>query len=200
MSDERTKDNGQAKPLVSPKIIVPIFIITLLSGLALALVNNATADRIRLVMEKELNDALILVMPGFDNQPAAEKISKDQGKQGRLIFYPAKKGDQLIGYAVESTVFTGYSGELAVIYGVSVDGKVGRVQVLRQNETPGLGSKASLPAFLDQFDKTSLATFNYQVKKDGGEVDAITGATISSRAVSLAVWRGLQELKNITAN
>ena len=200
MSAEQTKATGQAKPQVSPKIIAPIFIIALISGLALALVNNATADRIRLVMEKELNDALALVMPGFDNQPAMEKIEKDQGKQGRLVFYPAKKADQLLGYAVESTVFTGYSGEVAVIYGVSMDGVVGRVELLRHNETPGLGSKAGLPGFLNQFENSSLAGFRYQVKKDGGQVDAVTGATISSRAVALAVERGLQELKKNALN
>jgi len=199
MSDERILATDQAKPQVSPKIIAPIFFIALLSGLALALVNNATADRIKLVMEKELNEALALVMPGFDNQPAAEKIEKNQGKEGRLTFYPAKKDGQLIGYAIESTVFTGYSGELAVIYGVSVDGTVGRIKLLRHNETPGLGSKAGLPAFLDQFAQTSLSSFRYQVKKDGGQVDAVTGATISSRAVTLAVARGLEELKNIAA-
>ncbi|HPI72274.1 MAG TPA: RnfABCDGE type electron transport complex subunit G [bacterium] len=200
MSAEPIHATGQPKPQVSPRIIAPIFIIALFSGLALALVNSATAERIRLVKEKELNDALALVMPGFDNQPAMEKIEKDQGKQGRLIFYPAKKGDQLMGYAVESTVFTGYSGEVAVIYGVSADGVVGRVKLLRHNETPGLGSKAGLPGFLNQFEKSSLASFRYQVKKDGGQVDAVTGATISSRAVALAVERGLQDLKLVVGN
>lgn len=194
MSEVHTENNG--KPAVSPKIIAPIFIIALLSGLALALVNNATADRIRLVMEKELNDALLAVMPGFDNQPAVEKIERDMGKQGKLIFYPAKKGADLLGYAVESTVYTGYSGEITVIFGTSVDGHVGRVKLLRHNETPGLGSKAAQPPFIDQYAGRSLDSFQFKVKKDGGQVDAITGATISSRAVTLAIERGLQQLKS----
>jgi Na+-translocating ferredoxin:NAD+ oxidoreductase subunit G len=196
MSDERLNNNGDQKTQVSPKIIAPIFIIALLSGLALSLVNNATADRIKLVMENDLNNALFAVMPGYDNKPAADKIEMNQGKQGRMVFYPAKKGNQLLGYAVESTVFSGYSGELTVIYGVSVDGVVGRVQVLQHSETPGLGSKAGMPSFLDQFKKTSLQSFSYKVRKDGGQVDAVTGATISSRAVTLAVERGLQAMKN----
>lgn len=199
MSDEPIMAKDEQKPQVSPKIILPIFIIAVLSGLALAFVNNATADRIKLVVEKELNSALALVMPGFDNQPALEKIEKNQGKQGRIVLYPAKKSGQLLGYAVESTVFTGYSGELTVIYGVSVDGIVGRVKVLQHGETPGLGSKAGLPVFLTQFEKSSLSGFQYRVKKDGGQVNAVTGATISSRAVTLAIARGLQELKNMEA-
>jgi electron transport complex protein RnfG len=194
MSEVHTENNG--KPAVSPKIIAPIFIIALLSGLALALVNNATADRIRLVMKKELNDALLAVMPGFDNQPAVEKIERDMGEQGKLIFYPAKKGADLLGYAVESTVYTGYSGEITVIFGTSVDGHVGRVKLLRHNETPGLGSKAAQPPFIDQYAGRSLDSFQFKVKKDGGQVDAITGATISSRAVTLAIERGLQQLKS----
>ncbi len=197
MNKQSSNTPDEQKPQVSPKIILPIFIIAILSGLALAVVNNATADRIKLVVEKELNNALSLVMPGFDNQPALEKIEKDRGREGRVVFYPAKKGGHLLGYAVESTVFTGYSGELVVIYGVSVDGVVGRVKVLRHNETPGLGSKAGLSTFLDQFEKSSLASFQYKVKKDGGQVDAVTGATISSRAVTLALARGLQELNNL---
>jgi Na+-translocating ferredoxin:NAD+ oxidoreductase subunit G len=196
MSEVQTDKNGANKPAVSPKIIAPIFIIALLSGLALALVNNATADRIRLVMEKELNDALLAVMPGFDNQPATEKIEKDLGKQGKLVFYPAKKGSDLLGYAVESTVYIGYSGEMTVIFGTSVDGQVGRVKLLRHNETPGLGSKAAQPPFIEQFAGRSLVSFQFKVKKDGGQVDAITGATISSRAVTLAIERGLQALKS----
>ncbi len=196
MSELRAGANDTAKPAVSPKIIVPIFLIALLSGLALALVNNATADRIRMVMEKELNDALAAVMPGFDNQPALEKIEKNMGKQGNLIFYPAKKGADLLGYAVESTVYTGYSGEVTVIFGVTLNGQVGQVKLLRHNETPGLGSKAAQPPFIEQFAGRSLDTFQFRVRKDGGQVDAITGATISSRAVALAIERGLQQMKS----
>lgn len=186
---------GRAK--ISPMIIVPIFIISMLSGLALAFTNEATAERIKELVTKDLNAALAIVIPGFDNKPGDEKEPKEPARDGnsKLAFYPAKKGSELIGYAVESTVYSGYSGELGVIFGVNKDGVIQKVKLITCNETPGLGDKAKKPDFLSQFEGKSLADFNFKVKKDKGDVLALTGATITSRAVSLAIENGLNQVK-----
>lgn len=186
---------GRAK--ISPMIIVPIFIISLLSGIALAFTNGATAERIREAMTKELNIALAEVIPGFDNKPGEEKDPASPVRKGdsKLAFYPAKKGTDLLGFAVESTVYSGYSGELGVIFGVDKDGKIIKAKVIVCTETPGLGDKAKKPEFLNQFEGKSLADFNFKVKKDGGQVEALTGATITSRAVGLAIENGLNTVK-----
>ena len=71
--------------------------------------------------------------------------------------------------------------------GLLTDGTINKVSVLQQSETPGLGANMVNPKFKDQFDGKNPASFKLNVKKDGGDVDAITAATISSRAFSEAV-------------
>ena len=71
--------------------------------------------------------------------------------------------------------------------GFAINGDIQRIVVIEHKETPGLGSKMSSPKFLDQFFGKNPAQMKLKVKKDGGEVDAITGATITSRAFSEAV-------------
>jgi len=66
--------------------------------------------------------------------------------------------------------------------GIIPDGNINNTQVVQQKETPGLGTKIELPSFRDQFMNKNPKTFIVKVKKDGGDVDAITAATISSRA------------------
>ena len=70
--------------------------------------------------------------------------------------------------------------------GILPDGKVNNIAILEHKETPGLGSKMSNADFKDQFNGKSPDSFTMKVKKDGGDVDALTGATISSRAFSQA--------------
>lgn len=181
---------------ISPKIIVPVVLISMVSGLALAFVNSVTAERIELVEKNKLSKALEEVMPGFSNDPLAEKTEKSV-KDAKLALYPIKTGERLLGHAVESSVNTGYAGEIGIIFGVKGDGSITDVKVLKNNETPGLGSKASEPAFLNQFKGKSLADFRFKVRKDGGDVQALTGATITSRAVALALDRGLSGLREL---
>lgn len=111
------------------------------------------------------------------------------------------KGDTVIGY-----VFTidskGYGGDIRIIVGVDNDGKVTRVKVGDNKETPGLGAKASQEPFISQF--TNLAaTGPLQVVKNGGtkpeEIDAISGATITSRAVVKAVQAAIDMTSELTA-
>jgi electron transport complex protein RnfG len=80
--------------------------------------------------------------------------------------------------------------------GILADGTLKNISVLQHAETPGLGSKMSEPAFKDQFNDKRADSFNFKVKKDGGDVDAITAATISSRAFCDAVNRALSTFEN----
>src|SRR5690606_34719403 len=76
----------------------------------------------------------------------------------------------------------GFSGLVKIMVGFKPDGTIQNIAVLEQKETPGLGTKIKDESFLQQFRDKNPSTFNLKVKKDGGEVDALTGATISSRA------------------
>ena len=93
----------------------------------------------------------------------------------------------LLGAAVKTFSNAGFSGRIELMVGLLADGTINKVSVLQQSETPGLGANMVNPKFKDQFDGKNPASFKLSVTKDGGDVDAITAATISSRAFSEAV-------------
>jgi electron transport complex protein RnfG len=94
--------------------------------------------------------------------------------------------------AFEVVAEKGYGGPIVLMVGVAPDGTVFRLEVLAQNETPGLGNRIEEPDFRQQFAGKSLAAARWQVKKDGGDFDQLSGATISSRAVVEALAAGLR--------
>lgn len=113
-------------------------------------------------------------------------------------YYTAKDGEAVVGYAIESTV-VGFGGPLSLMVGVTVDGVVYNTSVLSHSETPGLGAKCSTDAkFMDQWRGFDPAVKKLSVKKDGGDVDAITASTITSRAYTLAVVNALKVFDTIS--
>lgn len=112
-------------------------------------------------------------------------------------YYTAKDGDATVGYAIESTV-VGFGGPLSLMVGVTTDGVVYNTSVLSHSETPGLGAKCSTDAkFMDQWRGFDPSVKKLIVKKDGGDVDAITASTITSRAYAQAVENALKTFEGI---
>ncbi len=101
-----------------------------------------------------------------------------------------------VGYAIISNV-GGFSGTLSVMVGITNDGIVHNTVVLSHGETPGLGAKCTEPAFADQFKGWDPAAKSLTVKKDGGQVDAITASTITSRAYALAISQAYELFKTL---
>jgi len=132
--------------------------------------------------------SLRLAIPEFDNDPLSESYQV-AASEGVLTCYPGKKGGELVGTAVETFSAKGYGGVVRVLVGFLPDGTIFDTVVLEQKETPGLGDKMSRSKsdFSLQFKRKDPAAFKLFVKKDGGDVDAITAATISSRAYCEAV-------------
>lgn len=166
--------------------------VTMVAVGLLAYVNELTKEPIAAANMKTLNDALKSVVPAFDNNPVAEcdtvSMEKD-GKQIEFIVYPAKSGDQLVGTAVQS-VSMGFGGEMKILVGFDVNGKIYDYSLLSHVETPGLGSKAD--SWFKKDGKGSIIGMNpgeapLVVKNDGGQIDAITASTISTRAFLKAV-------------
>ena len=113
-------------------------------------------------------------------------------------YYTAFDGETVVGYAIESTV-VGFGGPLSLMVGVTSDGVVYNTSVLSHSETPGLGAKCSTDAkFMDQWRGFDPAVKKLSVKKDGGDVDAITASTITSRAYTLAVENALKVFDTIS--
>jgi len=164
-------------------MLMSLLVITLVSGLSLGYVNDLTVGpKAKAKLEKKVN-ALKLVLPTFDNNPVEDmKLVKSEKVADSIEIYPAYLNNEFVGAAVIGSTEKGFSGLVKIMIGFNPSGVVENVVVLEQKETPGLGTKMAEDKFLKQFKGANLSTFNLKVKKDGGEVDALTGATISTRA------------------
>lgn len=169
-------------------MVIVLTVVAVVAGLLLGYVNKLTAEPIAQADAKALSDAIALVVPGFDNEPAANPDTIEVDGVTYKI-YKATKGDKFIGAAVESSA-NGFGGALTVLVGFDADGKIIDYSLLSHAETPGLGSKAA-----DWFKKGGKGDITGKnpgdkpltVSKDGGEIDAITASTITSRAFLNAV-------------
>ena len=168
-------------------MVIVLGLIAAVTSLLLAFVYVMTKDPIEKTQQKKLNDAISSVVPGLDRFETRQvkAISGDDS----LTFYDAYKGNEKIGTAVKTYDNNGFGGRIEIIVGFDNDGKIINDVPLTQSETPGLGAKMD-PAqsdFTFQFRQKDPAIFKLKVKKDKGDVDAITAATISSRAYCRAV-------------
>ncbi|GAB6012325.1 RnfABCDGE type electron transport complex subunit G [Viscerimonas tarda] len=176
-----------------PNMFLSLTIICIVSSAILAFVNTKTVEPISFSKKQKLENAVKLVVSGFDNSPLDESWKVAVAPDDSLIIYPAKKEGELIGVAIESNSMKGFGGEIKIIVGLSPEGKVLDYAVLQHAETPGLGDKMG-DWFKADKNKQSiigkdLSNGLLSVTKDGGDVDAITAATISSRAFLDAVNR-----------
>lgn len=174
-------------------MLLSLTLISAIAGAILAGVYMLTEQPIAASKAATLQNAIRAVVPEFDNQPIEEAFMAATSEGDSLKIYPAKMGGQLVGAAVESNTQKGFSGEIKVIVGFDAGGKLFNYSVLQHAETPGLGSKMQDWFRLEGTDRNVLGSDLSQgplrVKKDGGTVDAITAATISSRAFLDAVNR-----------
>lgn len=174
-----------------------LLVITLVASAALGLVYQSTKEPIALAQQAKINNAIKAVLPEFDNQPATEAYSVAVEGGGELTFYPATKEGQPVGTAVKTYSNNGFAGRIELMVGFLPDGTINKIAVIAHKETPGLGDKMDPKKsnFSLQFEGKNPETFKLKVKKDGGDVDAITASTISSRAYCDAVARAHNALK-----
>lgn len=171
-----------------PNMVIALIVITLAAGLSLGFVNDLTAGpKAAAKLAKKIN-ALKDVLPEFNNNPLDEvqMFTSDKLKDS-IELYPATMDGQFVGAAVVGGSEKGFSGLIKLMVGFNPKGEIIDIVVLEQKETPGLGTKIKDEPFLQQFRNKSPNDFNLKVKKDGGDVDALTGATITSRAFGEAV-------------
>lgn len=169
-------------------MVLTLASITLIASTLLGGVYALTKSSIDAAKVAKINDAISKVVPPFDNDPSSEKFVKElDGKS--YIVYPAKSGEAIVGYAVESFTTGGFGGRITLMVGFNIDGTIYNTAVLSHAETPGLGDKMveGKSNFSIQFQGKNPEDFKLLVKKDGGDVDAITASTITSRAFCDAV-------------
>jgi len=176
-------------------MVLSLTLISLSAAACLGFVYEFTKSPIELSNLNKKLDAIKEVVPEFNNNPNDERYKLATGEGDSLDIYPARKDSILVGYAVNTFTNNGFSGYISLMAGYKPDGTIINITVLTHKETPGLGTKMADPEFKDQFKEKDPGQFILKVKKDGGQVDAITAATISSRAFCDAVQRGYNTLK-----
>ena len=188
------------------KNTISITVITLVAGLALGVVQDITAGPIATQQEKSKEEAYKTV---FEDADTFEVYSADDGLATALadngftaqtideIMVAQDSSGETLGYAFTVTDSEGYGGDIQFAMGVQNDGTLNGISILSIGETAGLGMKAKEPSFYEQYVGKNPTKF--AVSKDGGDgeqIDALSGATITSRAVTGAVNAALGYYQN----
>lgn len=171
-----------------PNMIISLGIVTIVAGALLGFMYSITEKPIAEQQEKNKQEAIKMVAPPYDNNPEAEKWETTVDG-ATFTVYPAEMKGKLVGAAVKGSSMSGFAGLVEVMAGFDADGTVRDYRVLSQAETPGLGAKMEA-WFRDPTGARSVlgknpGDYSFYVTKDKdkhGQVDAITAATISSRA------------------
>lgn len=167
-------------------MFLTLLVVTVVSSLAASSAFILTEEPIAEVQRVKQQKAIEKVMPGFDSLQRESMMPT--GGNDSLIFFKGFTKKEAIGVAVKTYTNEGYSGLIRLMVGFEPDGTIKNIEVLEQKETPGLGTKM-ITDWKNQFMGKNPKDFTLKVKKDGGNVDAITAATISSRAFCDAVER-----------
>lgn len=177
-------------------MVVVLTVVTLLAAVSLGFVYQWTKAPIAEARLEKQMKAIDAVLGDYSNNPMNDRFSVlPSGENDSLICFPAMKNNTLTGVAIKTFSAKGYSGYVWLMVGFLPNGSVNKIRVLEHRETPGLGSKMSDQKFLQQFLGKDPETVSLTVKKDGGTIDAISGATISSRAFCEAVLRAHDTFK-----
>ncbi|MDD4528704.1 MAG: RnfABCDGE type electron transport complex subunit G [Bacteroidales bacterium] len=180
-------------------MVLSLSVITFIASGLLASSYTLTKEPIAKAQKDKQSNAIKEVLP---NKQAivGEKVEiRLQGKEIPFVIYPSFLNEEFVGAAIQTYSNDGYSGKIEIMVGIDKEGTISNYTILTSNETPGLGSKAS------QWFKTSKndqdirgknpGKVNFTVKKDGGDIDAITASTISSRAFLASIRDAFEAFK-----
>lgn len=161
-------------------------LITLIASLLLACVNEITFPKIAMAEEKATVEAMQNIL---SEAKSFEKITDS--------IYEGKAGDKTVGYCV-NVAPSGFGGEIKMIVGIGTDEKIKGIEILSHSETAGLGAKAADESFKERFKEKNLKLSVVKTApKNDGEVQAITGATVTSRAVVKGIDEAVEMLDKL---
>lgn len=166
-------------------MVVVLFTITLVASAAVGGVYTITKEPIAQAKVAAVNAALQQVLPEYE----ATTSQTIEVNSLPIVAHTATVADKAVGYAIESLSKNGFGGTVRLMVGFDTEGTILNINVLEQKETPGLGTKMADEGnvLLLSLKEKKASEVNMTVKKDGGDIDALTAATISSRAYAEAV-------------
>ena len=174
-------------------MVVTLLAVTAIAATALGYVYDLTKVPIELAKIKAQNEAISKVLPKYETLGTSFKVTAETEGDSLEIF-PAYNGQELVGIAVKTYTKKGFSGFISIMAGIDKSGNFSGYEILEHAETPGLGSKMGV--WFNNAEKPnqnvigkSPKTTKFEVSKDGGDIDAITASTISSRAFLDALVR-----------
>ncbi|MDX8393337.1 MAG: RnfABCDGE type electron transport complex subunit G [Mariprofundales bacterium] len=177
------------------RIIISLTLVAMVCTALLAAADMMTRQPIAEAQRAFLHAALLQVLPMHANNPLDDKQQYDK----HLVYIAKDVDGHILAYAWEELAPDGYAGSIRLLMGVDVNGRIIAIRILEHRETPGLGDViASNKVWLASFVNRSLKDTHWAVRKDGGDIDQFTGATISPRAVTKAVKRGLDFFASIS--
>lgn len=202
-SSQQVPMNALIKSMLSSAYKLSLFV--LISIVLLLTVRYFTSPVIALAEKQTLLNTFNQVLPIdlYDNEPLTDTLQLSTpknlallGTENPVTFYRARKNKQPAGLIFTVTAPNGYSGDITLLIGVLPDGRLSGVRILKHKETPGLGDKIELNKnpWILEFNGRNVRDDNdprWAVKKDGGDFDQFTGATITPRAVVGAVKNAL---------
>ena len=169
-------------------MVLSLTLISMVAGLSLSFINELTTEPINDARKQKKLKAIQMVLPKVTNDPFGEKVCVAvPDKIDSFDIFPGMSDNKANGLAISTFTDQGYNGLVRLMVGFDMEGKIFNIAVLEQKETPGLGTKMTSESFIKQYIGKNPGIWKMTVKKDGGETDAITGATISSRAFNDAV-------------
>ena len=181
------------KPSTLINMVVALLVIAAVSGGVLGLVYGMTKDTIAMVDQKKNEAAIQAVLP-LEGEITYKADTLKYTYEGVDLTFPCNLAYDANGTFQGAAVKTsegGFGGKIDMMVGFAADGTIKGTSVLSHTETPGLGANMT-GKFKDQFVDKNPASYKLTVTKDGGDVDAITAATITSRAFSKAVDKAYQ--------
>ncbi|MCD6379154.1 RnfABCDGE type electron transport complex subunit G [bacterium] len=175
------------------RLTLILTVITAVSAGVLAFVNQKTEQPVKKALSEQKMKAVRNVLPSFDNELIKDRVFVPDTTGDTIEVFRGKKGGKINGVAFSVVSHDGYSGDIEFLVGVDPDGVIQGIEILKHAETPGLGARIQSDEFRSLFKNHSIDnTGVWKVKKDGGVFKEITGATISSRAVTGATLKGLK--------
>lgn len=179
------------------KMTITLVTIGVLSAFMLSSVYILTKKPIdKALADKELA-ALKQIVGDFDNDPFAEQtIIHSKDKKDKFVLFPIRKNGTVNSFAIKTYSNNGFGGKIEMLVSFYIDGSIKNFKITSHQETPGLGSKADEDKFKQQFDGFNPLRQKLKVRQDGGDIDGVTAATITSRAVTDAIQKAINAYQN----